>query len=86
MAKGGAKVLQDGELDELSYDDLVGMLNDTDEFMSKEKVKLRDLKLKFHSLQASYKELKTCHENLKKLIKNLSKLTTPYLLMKTRQN
>jgi DNA repair exonuclease SbcCD ATPase subunit len=41
------------------------MLNDADEFISKEKVKLRDLKLKFHSLQASYEELKTSHENLK---------------------
>jgi hypothetical protein len=41
------------------------MLNDADEFMSKEKAKLRDLKLKFDSLQASYGELKTSHENLK---------------------
>jgi hypothetical protein len=65
MAKGDAKVLQDGKLDEFSYDDLVDMLNGADEFMSKEKAKLRDLKLKFHSLQASYEELKTSHENLK---------------------
>ena len=65
MAKGGAKVQQDGELDELSYDDLVEMLNDADEFMTKEKAKLRDLKLKFTSLQDSYEELKTSHENLK---------------------
>ena len=36
MAKGGAKVQQDGELDELSYDDLVEMLNDADEFMTKD--------------------------------------------------
>ena len=46
MAKGGAKVQQDAELDELSYDDLVEMLNDADEFMTKEKAKLKDLKLK----------------------------------------
>ena len=70
MAKGGAKVQQDGELDELSYDDLVEMLNDADEFMTKEKaklkdLKLKDLKLKFTSLQDSYEELKTSHENLK---------------------
>ena len=65
MAKGGDKVLQDGELDELTYDDLVEILNDTDEFMSKKKAKLKDLKLKFNSLQASYEELKTSHENLK---------------------
>ena len=65
MAKGGAKVQQDGELDELSYDDLVEMLNDADEFMTKEKAKLKDLKLKFTSLQNYYEELKTSHENLK---------------------
>jgi hypothetical protein len=65
MAKGGAKVIKDGELDELTYDDLVDMLNDASEFMSKEKAKLRDLKLNFNSLQASYEELKTSHENLK---------------------
>src|SRR6185436_9214233 len=59
MAKGGAKVQQDGELDELSYDDLVEILNDADEFMTKEKGKL-----KFTSLQDSYEELKTSHENL----------------------
>jgi hypothetical protein len=73
MEKGGAKVLQDGELEELTYDDLVDMLNDADEFMSKEKVKLRDLKLKFHSLQASYEELKTSHENLKETHEKLEK-------------
>jgi len=41
------------------------MLNDADEFMSKEKAKLKDLKLKFISLQAFYEELKISHENLK---------------------
>ena len=46
MAKGGAKVLQDDELENFSYDDLVEMLNDADEFMTKEKAKLKDLKLK----------------------------------------
>ena len=50
MAKDGAKVQQYGELNELSYDDLVEMLNDADEFMTKEKAKLKDLKLKFTSL------------------------------------
>ena len=34
--------------------------------MTKEKAKLKDLKLKFTSLQDSYKELKIFHENLKK--------------------
>ena len=37
MAKGGDKVLQDGELDELTYDDLVEILTDTDEFMGKKR-------------------------------------------------
>ena len=38
MAKGGAKVQQDDELDELSYDDLVEMLNDADEFMTRKRL------------------------------------------------
>ena len=33
--------------------------------MTKEKAKLKDLKLKFTSFQDSYEELKTSHENLK---------------------
>ena len=87
MAKGGAKVQQDDELDELSYDDLVEMLNDADEFMTKEKAKLKDLKLKFTSLQDSYEELKTSHENLKeKLMRSLRKLTIPCLIMKEKQH
>ena len=65
MAKGGAKVLQDDELEEFSYDDLVDMLNDAGELVIKEKAKLKDLELKYGSLQASYEELKTSHENLK---------------------
>jgi hypothetical protein len=40
------------------------MLNEANEFMSKEKAKLKDLKYKFHSLQASYEELKTSHEKI----------------------
>jgi hypothetical protein len=32
IAKGGAMILQDGEVDELTYDDLVDMINDADEF------------------------------------------------------
>ena len=66
MAKGGAKVLQDDELEEFSYDDLVDMLNDAGELVIKEMTKLKDLELKYGSLQASYEELKTSHENLKK--------------------
>ena len=40
MAKGDAKVLQDDELEEFSYDDLVDMLNDAGELVIKEKAKL----------------------------------------------
>ena len=65
MAKGGAKVLQDDELEEFSYDDFVDMLNDADELVIKEKEKLKDLELKYSSLQAFYEGLKTSHENLK---------------------
>ncbi|XP_022683475.1 uncharacterized protein LOC111257700 [Setaria italica] len=66
MAKGDTKVSQDDEFNnELTYDDLVRMTNDTDDYMCKEKEKLRDLKMKYQSLQVSYEELKTSHENLK---------------------
>ena len=41
------------------------MLIDAGKLMTKEKAKLKDLKLKFDSLQTSYEELKTSHENLK---------------------
>ena len=47
MAKGGVKILQDHELEEFSYDDLVDMLNDADELVIKEKAKLKDLELKY---------------------------------------
>ena len=49
------------------------MLNDTDEFMSKEKAKWKDLKLKFTSLQASYEELKTSYKNIKETHEKLEK-------------
>ena len=37
MAKDGAKVLQEDELEEFSYDDLVDMLTDVGELVIKEK-------------------------------------------------
>ena len=73
MAEGGSKILQDDELEEFSYDDLVDMLNDAGELVTKEKAKLMDLKLKFDSLQTSYEELKTSHENLKETHEKLEK-------------
>jgi len=72
VAKGGAKVLQDDELEEFSYDDLVDMLNDAGELMIKKKAKLKDLELRYGSLQASYEELKTSHENLKETHEKLA--------------
>ena len=66
MAKGGAKVLRDGdEIEEFSYDDLLDMLTDAGDLVIKEKERLKDLELKYGSLQASYEGLKTSHENLK---------------------
>jgi len=75
MAKGEAKVsyddddddlLDDDELDDIpSYDDLVRMLNKSNDYMCNEKKKLMDLERKYSSLQSSYEELKTTHENLK---------------------
>ena len=62
------RYLQDDELKEFLYDDLVEMLNDAGELVVKEKAKLKDLELKFGSLQVSYEELKTPHENLKKTL------------------
>ena len=62
------------------------MLNDADEFMTKEKAKLKDLKLKFTSLQDTYEELKTSHENLKETHESLRKLTIPCLIMKEKQH
>ena len=73
MAKGDAKVLQDDELEEFSYDDLVDMLNDAGELVIKEKAKLKDLELNYGSLQTSYEELKTSHENLKETHEKLKK-------------
>jgi len=60
-ANGGAKVLQDDDLEEFSYDDLIDMLTDAGDLVIKEKEKLKDLELKYGSLQASYEELKTSH-------------------------
>ena len=63
MAKGGAKVLQDDELEEFSYDGLVDMLTDAGDLVIKENEKLKDLELKYGSLQAFYEELMTSQEN-----------------------
>jgi Zinc knuckle len=67
MAKGG-KVMNDDDDDDdddLSYDDLVQMLSEADDYMHKEKEKFKALKKLYKSLQVSFEELKTSHEELK---------------------
>ena len=62
------------------------MLNDADEFMIKEKTKLKDLKLKFTSLQDSYEELKTSHENLKETHKKFEEAHNTLLNHERKNN
>jgi hypothetical protein len=77
MAKGDAKVKIitdlndiDDDIDDLdddgySYDDLVRMLGEADDYMHKEKEKFRTLKEFYKNLQVSFEELNTSHNNLK---------------------
>jgi hypothetical protein len=79
MTKGDAKVKiindlndidDDDDVDDLeddgySYDDLVRMLGEADDYMHKEKEKFRTLKELYKNLQVSFEELKTSHNNLK---------------------
>ena len=60
------------------------MLNDADEFMSKEKAKWKDLKLKFTSLQASYDELNTSYENIKETHEKLEEAHNTLLAHKNK--
>jgi hypothetical protein len=86
MAKGDAKVKiitdlndiddDDDDIDDLdddgySYDDLVRMLGEADDYMHKEKEKFRTLKELFKNLQVSFEELKTSHNNLKESCEKL---------------
>ena len=54
MAKGGSKVYDDDDDDEYSYDDLVKMLSEVDDYMYKEKEKFKALKKLYKSLQVSF--------------------------------
>jgi hypothetical protein len=72
MAKGDAKVKIiidlndiDDDDDGYSYDDLVRMLGEADDYMHKEKEKFKTLKELYKNLQLSFEELKTSHNNLK---------------------
>jgi hypothetical protein len=85
MAKGDAKVKiiidlndidDDDDIDDLdddgySYDDLVRMLSEADDYMHKEKEKFRTLKELYKNLQVSFEELKTSHKNLKESCERL---------------
>jgi hypothetical protein len=85
MAKGDAKVKiiidlndidDDDDIDDLdddgySYDDLVRMLGEADDYMHKEKEKFRTLKELYKNLQVSFDELKASHNNLKESCERL---------------
>jgi hypothetical protein len=80
MAKGDAKVKiitnlndVDDDLDDdgYSYDDLVRMLGEADDYMHKEKEKFRTLKELYKILQVSFEVLKTSHNNLKESCEKL---------------
>jgi hypothetical protein len=94
MAKGDAKVKiitdlndvddDDDDLDDdgYSYDDLVRMLGDADDYMHKEKEKFRTLMESYKNFQVSFEELKTSHNNLKRVVRSLWRLKTHLLCMK----
>jgi hypothetical protein len=76
MAKGDAKVKiitglnnvdHDDDVDDdgYSYDDLVRILCEADDYMHKEKEKFKTLKELYKNLQVYFEELKTSHNNLK---------------------
>jgi hypothetical protein len=63
----------DDDLDDdgYSYDDLVRMLGEADDYMHKEKEKFRTLNELYKNLQVSFEELKTSHNNLKESCEKL---------------
>jgi hypothetical protein len=85
MEKGDAKVkiitdlngiddyddIDDIDDDGYSYDDLVRMLGEVDDYMHKEKEKFRTSKELYKNLQVSFEELKTSHNNLKESCESL---------------
>jgi hypothetical protein len=85
MTKGDDKVKiitnlndidDDDDIDDLdddgySYDDLVRMLGEADDYMHKEKEKFRTLKELYKNLQVYFEELKTSHNNKKESCERL---------------
>jgi hypothetical protein len=95
MAKGDAKVKiitdlndvddDDDDIDDLdddgySYDDLVKMLGEADDYMHKEKEKFRTLKELYKNLQVSFEELKTSHNKLKENCEKLMEVQNTSLV------
>jgi hypothetical protein len=63
--------IDDIDDDGYSYDDLVRMFGDANDYMHKEKEKFRTLKELYKNLQVSFEELKTSHNNLKESCESL---------------
>jgi hypothetical protein len=87
MAKGDAKVkiitdlndindddddVDDVDDDGYSYDDLVRMLGEADDYMHKEKEKFKTLKELYKNPQVSFEELKTSHNDQKENCEKLA--------------
>ena len=83
MAKGDANVKiitdlndinDDDDVDDdgYSYDDLVRMLGEADDYMHNEKEKFKTLKDLYKNLQVSFEELKTSHNDLKENCEKLA--------------
>jgi hypothetical protein len=83
MAKGDANVKiitdlndinDDDDVDDdgYSYDDLVRMLGEADDYMHKEKENFKTLKELYKNLQLSFEELKTSHNDLKRIVEKLA--------------
>ncbi|KAJ1268526.1 hypothetical protein BS78_07G141700 [Paspalum vaginatum] len=64
------------EDEEYTYDDLVRMLKEADEYMHKEKVKYKALKKQNKDLEESLRELKSSHKNLKEAHDKLKEVNT----------
>jgi hypothetical protein len=68
IARGDPKVKDDDDGDdndnEYSYDDLVKMISEADDYMYKDKEKFKESK-DLYILQMSFEELKISHDNLK---------------------
>ncbi|KAJ1262291.1 hypothetical protein BS78_09G095200 [Paspalum vaginatum] len=67
---------EDKDEEEYTYDDLVRMLKEADDYMHKEKLKYKSLKKKNKDLEESLCELKSSHENLKEAHDKLEEANT----------